>query len=358
MRYLVLYIILSAVLIRCSGPAAKNTGGFRVEDMTGRKVLIPENVSKIIGLRAGALRLLIYCGAADLIAGIEEPEKRDERLYLEAFPELKKLPVIGPAMGGDAELILKTNPDVIFLSYTTKADADALQKKTGIPVVAIECPEFATEKERLFASFRLIGKIINKQGHVDTLIAYINNSIRELNDRTNDIPETEKPLVYIGGVSYSGSYGINSTQPFYPPFIFTNSKNAAASIDKDLISHVKGTFIDKEQLLRWNPDFLFIDYSGLSLAKSDLAPGSPLHESLDAVRNSNIYTLYPYNNYAINYEMVLVNAWYVSKVLYPGQFSEVNITAKTQEILKAFYGKTSKSILPEHNYKQFGKTNL
>ncbi len=335
----IVHVMATALIlfIGCSQPQHK-TGKHVIRDMLGRDVMVPENVKKIIGLRAGTLRLLIYCGAKEMIAGIEETERRQGRPYIEAYPELKQLPVIGPSMGGDAELILNANPDVIFISYTTKADADALQQKTGIPVIAIECPEFAKEKEKLFDSFRLIGNVINKTKRIDSLIDYINSSLQELDERTKNIHPDNKPAAYIGGVPYSGSHGINSTQPYYPPFIFTNTRNVASSIDKSLVSHVKGTFIDKEQLLLWNPDVLFIDKSGLRIVKRDLSPGTPLFEHLNAIQQDHIYVLYPYNNYAINYEMVLANSWYVGSVLYPEHFKDINLPVKMKEIINAFLG--------------------
>lgn len=329
-----------------------------VKDMLNREVKVPKDVKRVVGLRAGALRLLLYCGAADMIAGIEETERRPGRLYMEAYPELRNLPVIGPAMGGDAELILKVRPDVIFVSYTTAADADALQQKTGIPVVAIECPEFATKKNKLFESFRLIGKTIKKTERVDSLIRYINHSLHELDERIGQINTSDKPKVYVGGVPYSGSHGINSTQPYYPPFIFTNSRNVASSLDQSLVSHVKGTFIDREQLLMWNPDYLFIDKSGLNIVKEDLSVESVLFKKLRAIQNNNIYILYPYNNYAINYEMVLVNSWYVASVLYHEQFNQFVFSSKTKEIIYAFLGVNIdyNSIAP--NFKKLDKTKF
>lgn len=353
-----IYILLSFALTSCINPSFNNKDGFMVKDMLGREVKVPKEVKKIVGIRAGALRLLLYCGANDMIAGIEETERRPGKLYIDAYPELKNLPVIGPAMGGDAELILKSGPDVIFISYTTIADADALQEKTRIPVVAIECPEFATEKEKLFDSFRLIGKIINRTERVDSLIGFVNNSLYELDKRTKNNNPDFKPKVYIGGVPYSGSHGINSTQPFYPPFIFTNSRNVASSIDNSLVSHVKGTFIDKEQLLIWNPDILFIDKSGLNIVKKDLSQGNALFENLKAVQNDNIYTLYPYNNYAINYEMVLVNSWYVASILYPEQFSDIDFSFKANEIINAFLGDGIEYNSIALDFKKLNKTDF
>lgn len=358
MNKTVVYILLSFFLNACINPSTESRDGFFIKDMLDREVQVPRDVNKVVGLRAGALRFLLYCGAKDMIAGIEESERRPGRPYMDAYPELRKLPVIGPQMGGDTELILKASPDVIFISYTTKEDADVLQEKTGIPVIAIECPEFATEKERLYDSFRLIGKIINKTERVDSLIDYINRSVRELDERTKEINSNSRPEVYIGGVSYSSSYGIRATQPYYPPFIFTNSRNVAFSIEKSLVSHVKGTFIDKEQLLLWNPDYLFIDKSGIAIVQKDLAAGSALYDNLKAVQNDNVYTLYSYNNYAINYEMVLVNSWYVATVLYPQQFRDIDFPAKAKEIVDAFLGYENQFAFFADDYAKMSKTQF
>ena len=330
-------LFIGVTLLNCANPSRHKGGRLVcVNDMLGREIRVPQTVNRIVGLRAGALRLLVYMDVVDKIVGVEENEKRGRTPYAIAYPELSGLPLIGPPMGGDAELILKVQPDVIFITYTTKGDADALRQKTGIPVVALECPEFGTAKDTLFTSFELIGKILQKKNRADSLIAYIKNSITDLYKRTSGIPEQDKPSVYIGGVPYSGTHGINSTHPYYPPFIFVNAKNVASDINKSLVSHVKGTYIDKEQLMVWNPDVLFIDESGLSIVEKDLGKNTALH-GLNAVKNNKMFTLLPYNNYAVNYELVLVNAWYVGKILYPRNFSDIDIESKTNEILKVFF---------------------
>lgn len=348
-KALTYFILLSLVMagIHCTRTQRHSQEeGVVVRDMQGRQVKVPGQVEKVIGLRAGALRLLVYMDAVDLIAGIEETERRSQRPYTIAYPALKELQVIGPAMGGDAELILKTNPDVIFISYTTRGDAEALQKKTGIPVVAIECPEFAKQKDVLFDSFRLMGKILHKKARADSLIRYINRSIDLMDGRTRNLPEEQRPEVYVGGVPYSGSHGISYTQPYYPPFVFTNADNVAANLDEELISHIRGTFIDKEQLMVWDPQYLFIDQAGLSMVKQDFRDNTALYRGLDAFHNDRVYTVYPYNNYAINYELVLVNSWYVAKIIYPERFRDIDLNAKTKEIFQVFLGTDISSGLP------------
>ncbi|MBN2762453.1 MAG: iron ABC transporter substrate-binding protein [Bacteroidales bacterium] len=344
-------VVFLGFITGCSNPSSpKKDELIAVKDMLGREVFVPARINRIVGIRAGALRLLIYMDVTDKIVGIEQNEKQGSTPYVITHPELASLPSIGPLMGGDAELILSSKPDIIFMTYTTTGDADALQHKTGIPVIALECPEFGMARDKLFASLELIGKVVDKKKRADSLIHYIKNSIADLDKRTSGIPDSEKPSVYIGGISYSGAHGINSTQPFYPPFMFVNAMNVASEIDKKLVSHVRGTYIDIEQLILWNPDILFIDESGLQLVKKDIGKRTALFNRLKAIQENKVYTLLPYNNYAINYEMVLANAWFTGKILYPDRFKDIVIDDKTEEIYSMFLGKgISKETKPYSN---------
>ncbi len=335
----ILCVLVQMLFLACKHQQNQNAANTRTfTDMLGRQVHLPDTLNRIVGVRASALRMLLYMDAADKIAGIEDIEHRNDRPYMLANPDLLNLPIIGPKMSGDAELILKARPEAIFMTYATVEDANRLQTQTGIPVVAIDATEFGTARDTLFSTFRLLGKILHNEARADSLVQFINQNIAELNQRTHDIPDGLKPGVYIGGVPYSGAHGITSTQPYYPPFMFLNAKNVAAEVRDERYSHVRGTYIDKEQLMMWNPDYIFIDHSGLLLSRNDLASGNSLQQSLGAIQKGQTYVVMPYNNYATNYGLVLANAWYIGKVLYPERFSDINIKNKTNEITQQFFG--------------------
>ena len=121
-----------------------------VEDLAGRKIEVPAQIDKIVGVGPGALRLVVYLEAEDKVVGIEEFERRSQkRPYILAKAELLELPVIGPQFGGDAELIAAQNPDLIIASYLSSAELSSLQNKTKIPVVSINngSPGSMTEED-------------------------------------------------------------------------------------------------------------------------------------------------------------------------------------------------------------------
>jgi iron complex transport system substrate-binding protein len=324
----------------CNTVSDSNSSTSReITDMLGRRVEIPANIEKIVGVGPGALRLLMYMDLGDKISGVEDVELRPGRPYTFACPELTEKPVIGPYMGGDSELIAVNKPDVVFIAFSTISDADELQKRTGLPVVAINNGNLGNARDTLYRAFKLIGEITEKMQRAEVLQAYIEGQIQLLDSITNQSPLTESPRAYVGGVSYRGAHGISSTQAYFPPFSFVKAINVAGNLKVEESVNPIGIYIDVEQLIQWNPDYLFFDASGLTLIRPDVEEGTPLSIALSAIKQDNVYSLMPHNWYATNYENVLANAWFTGKVMYPQRFSEIDMEQKAREIYRIMLGR-------------------
>jgi len=324
-------------------------GTIEITDMAGRAVSVPQDVDEIVGIEAGALRLITYLDAVDKVVGVEEVEKsgsphavRKEPVFMTynlAHPELAKLPSIGPIHGGDAELIVAQHPDVIFWTYAAAGNANNLQKKTGIPVVVIDYVSPNTEEQRatLYEALRLMGKVLGKEERAEELVRYMEGVIQDLNDRTEDIPEGKRPKVYLGGIGFKGAHGIISTDPAYAPFQFVNAKNVAGDmpLEHAMVSHA---MVSREKILEWNPEVLFVDEVGSLLVMKDLKGKE--YQVLDAIKNDKIYGVLPFNFYATNYTTVLADAYYIGEILYPEKFNDIDAEKKADEIYKKFLGKS------------------
>jgi len=322
--------------------AAKNREkpGILTTDMLGRKVRIPEKIENIVALNAGMLRLITWLDASEKIFGIEYNETRRQVPYLFAHPELRDRTVIGTGNTPEPELLAALAPDVIFSTYITRAEADKLQSRTKIPVLAIKYGNFDDETDTLFKTLQYLGEILHRQERAGFLIEYVSQTIRDLNLRMSVIPESQKQDVYIGGIAYRGSHGITSTEPRYPPFRFLNLKNVADQLgnvmtsEKDILFNA---FIDKEQLIEWNPHTIFLDMSSNTYINGKL--DEPWTKVLAANKNKQIFTVFPYNWYTINYSTLLVNAYFIGKLLYPEQFTDIDPENKADEIYKTILGK-------------------
>jgi iron complex transport system substrate-binding protein len=282
---------------------------------------------------------------------VDSIEKQDQAIEGRPYAlvygaQFKALPLIGEFRGkDDPEKIVGIGPELIFktgstgTAYATSADdADTLQAKTGIPVVAFPYGSLRNdaEKDEMYGGLRVMGTVLGKEDRAEEVIAYIEATMADLERRTADIPESGQKTVYIGGVSSAGAHGIISTEPAYPPFLWVHARNVAAGMGA---AHAD---IAKEALVNWDPDYIFID-AGTVQVESEGALGElkndPALTGLTAVREGRVYGVFPYNFYNVNYESVLADAYFVGKVLYPDRFADIDPQQKADEIFTFFVGK-------------------
>ncbi|RLI72423.1 iron ABC transporter substrate-binding protein [Archaeoglobales archaeon] len=345
--FLVSLALIACVLVGCT-QEKKVEEKITVTDMLGRSVEVPKEVNKIVCIGPGALRLIVYLEMTNKVVGVEDAEKKWSpygRPYRIAHPELADLPTIGqggPNPVPHPEEIIKVNPDVIFATYVDVQQADNLQQKTGVPVVVLSYGQLATfDNQEVFDSLKLAGKILGKEKRADEVIEFIQNSIADLNSRTKDVGN-ERPSVYVGGIGYKGQHGIESTECSFPPFVTVNAKNVVDELNKP--GHV---FIDKEKLLEWNPDIIFIDENGLTLVKEDYKKNPDFYNSLKAFKDGKVYGILPFNYYTTNIGTALADAYYIGKVLYPDKFNDVNPEKKADEIFEFLVGKAVYNTMKE-----------
>lgn len=341
-KHLLLTIIFGICIFACvnSNEITKKKETRFITDMNNRVVEIPVKINKVVAHRSGALRMVCYLEAAELIIGIEANERRRNVPYLYAYPELKKLPLIGSGNFADPELILLLQPDVIICTYLNKGEADELQTKSGIPVVCLDYGDFNEKKENFYTSLRLLGEVLDKSDRAKFLINYIETEFEQIKAKCRKKNSNTK--VYVGGIAFRGSHGINSTEPKYAPFRYTNAKNVAKPLTNNpnlSPSKLNNIIIDKEQIIEWNPDKIFIDVSGYTLSKPDFEKQSILGKLLPAVQKDEIYFLLPHIWNTINYENILINTIFIAKVLYPELYKDIDFVTEANKIYQIFLGK-------------------
>lgn len=322
----------------------------RVVDLERRIVDVPKGPERIICLGPGALRLICYLDTVKKVVGVERFEKSPPvgRTYLWAQPDLAKLPVIAP--GGpaginkepDLECVLKIHPQVIFVANMESSRAEALQKKLNIPVVILSYGGFATFDDIVFESLRLAGKILDAEKRAEEVVRYIENARRELLKRTDRFGEKEKPRVYIGGIGFRGTQGIESSDASYFPLDWVRAKNLAKEIAPK--GHL---FLEKEKLLAWDPDLVFLDGGGLGNIRQDFQKKPEFYRNLKAFRNQKVHVLFPYNWYVTNIDTALADGYAAGKILYPELFQDLDPPRKADEIYsfllrKPVYGQLEK----------------
>ncbi len=355
MKMLILSLIL--VVLLHSSTTAKEL--VQIKDMAGRPVTIPKDVMKIVALH-GSLRYVVYLQAFEKVVAVEGIEKQSTirgnlsvgKAYWNVIKDnVKALPSIGEGGPGklpDLEKLLHLTPDIVI---TFDVDsADLIQRRTGIPVVVLE--HIGTEGfniERIMSAMTFLARILGKEHRAADLNNYISNSIHYLTARSKNL---KTPTVYVGAISARGSHGITSTEGEHAALQWINVKNVVSEIGKK--GHL---FIDKEKLLLWDPEYIFIDTGGLNIVNQDYLKNSKLYKRLKAVKEGKVYTVYPYNFYRTNLEILLANAFFMGKTIHPAAFSDIDLRNKAKEIFIKFLGMDIFDDL-RSTYKGYGKANF
>jgi iron complex transport system substrate-binding protein len=314
--------------------------------------LVPAQIDRIF-CSGGTLRLAVYLDCADKVVAVDTNERKSSerngmKAYLAAHPEFCELPIAGETSGRDnpERLLSLENPPQLIIKADTGAgfDPEELTKRTGIPVVLIPMRDITTGRKEFDEGLRLIGAVLGKNERAEEVIAFFDHEIAELRTRSEraGLTNVEKPLVYVGGVSYNGSHGFHSSQAGYPPFELVGAKSPITERAADPTLGNRHILLAKEKIFEWNPDILFLDLGTLALGQSSgliELQRDPSYRTLTAVQQGNVFALHSNTFYFINHDAVLVNAWFVGKTLYPEQFADIDPQVKADAIFAFLVGK-------------------
>ncbi|MCI1965017.1 MAG: iron ABC transporter substrate-binding protein [Oscillospiraceae bacterium] len=363
--FLTLVLILSGCATAPSGnssaastaaPASSSSGttaeARTVTDGLGRQVELPAEIKTVAAIGATA-RLLTYAGCADRITGLTDLEKKCDPgmpyAHINAA-QFSKLTAVAPGGPKDTvydEAMVTLKPDVIFTGYTNQQSVTALQEKAGIPVVALQYEGIFSES--VFASLKLIGDVMGTQDRCSQVTKALKGWQKDLNDRTQEIPDEKKPSVYAGAVSFKGGHGIEGTYAEYPPFTAISAKNVVDETGKS-----GALLIDKEKLMVWNPDLIFLTPGNMDLVNQDYSSNPDFYNNLNAVKSGKVYSQIAYNYYGTNIEIAVADAYYAGTVMFPDAFADVDFEQKAEEIFTKMLGQPYLQTLKDSG-NHFGK---
>ena len=324
-----------------------------VTDMIGRELTVtPGSYTRVVCIGAGALRMYSYIGNVALLCGVEDIDNLtlEERpkmfdsvarpyvlAYGDVFSTLPSCGVGGPnAQAAEAEKILSCNPDIVISEYEDVEKEDALQEQLGVPVVTLKAGPNGVFDDAFSQSMTLLGQIFGEEEKAEALVSFIAAETAEIAERTANVADEDKPGVYVCGLGNWGTTNHLMTSQTYASFEVANIRNVVTDLGANGVQPIEE---EKFVALGADMDIIVMDAAAVKNIKPLYQEDPTMFDSCKAWQTGEVYLEMAYNAYYTNYEIALINTWFIAKSVYPDLFADVDITAKTNEITSAFLGK-------------------
>jgi iron complex transport system substrate-binding protein len=168
-----------------------------VTDSAGRKVEIPETISRVFAAGPPASTLLYVLAPQDMIGWVRAPRDA-EKPYL--LPAVRGLPELGRLTGrGDTlnlERLIAEKPDLVIdfgtINDTYRSLADRVQSQTGIPYLLID-----GRFENTPSALRLLAEFLGVKDRGEVLARAAEETLAEVDRVLAGIAADKRPRVYL-----------------------------------------------------------------------------------------------------------------------------------------------------------------
>ena len=363
MKKLFFTVLILALCLSVFGCAAKSQPEPVAEtriitDALGREVEIPTVIERIVPLGNGP-RMCTYLGLQDRFVTITQSEISDNPLMAYGWynqESWKELPIA--ASGGygviHPEVILEAEPDLIICTYEQEIVEDIV-RQTGLPVIAVAQGELFGEDYD--EALRIIADACGVQQRAEELIGFIDTCLQDLETRCKG---QNSPEALAAAATFRGGHGIGGIYVKYSLFDVISANDVSDELDRGSWGH--GLEVDLEQVMAWDPEYIFLDAGNVGLVQAELEQMPDYFSQLGAFKSGKVYQCPNSTSNYSNVEIPLVSAYYIASVLYPDAFADVDFEAKAEEIFSLFLGRNDfLSVLKEHGFEyknlSFGDLN-
>lgn len=252
------------LLLALAGLAvAQNVFAREIVDMAGRKVTIPDEITRIYAVSPPGYNLL-YTLAPQLLCGRAHPYRSDLEKAM-TMPELRNLPVIGSVGGegeteqADLEMLFALKPDFLLVTSLLGNFDSALEvrvqaalDRTGIPYVYVLARDLADYP----AAYEFLGRLLKQEKRAAELAAYIEDALADAEKVVASVPPEKRPKVYYAEML--DGLSTENAKSFHTHLL---TLAGDVNVHRESFSPVTTMGWEKismEQIIAYNPDFILV----------------------------------------------------------------------------------------------------
>ncbi|MBU0968387.1 MAG: ABC transporter substrate-binding protein [Proteobacteria bacterium] len=307
--------------------------GREIIDMSGRKVTIPDRISKVVAVSPPGTYLLYAIDPA-FIAGLNFPLWENEKKYTVA--SLGKLPVIGGLVGQgrtlNREVLLQVRPDfVLFWAWRD----DAVNRKFETALDQLGLPRVSVRLDSIDdypAALLFLADVLGKKERGLLLHRYAADTLRQAKAAAALIAESDKVTVYYAeGPDGLGTERAASLHAELIPLAGGVNVHQGEELD-----HYGMEKVSMEQVLMYDPEVILVKEKSFF----DTVFIDPRWQNIRAVRDRRVYLIpyIPYNWFDRPPSfMRLLGIKWLLHTLHPDLY-QIDMTAETSSFYKLFLG--------------------
>lgn len=314
-------------------------------DQADHEVTVATPVDRMVVLQHHSLDILAQLGAQDKVVATEAKWKQNLGDYIEdMYPDLAHMPTPGDLKSMKVEDVAALKPDIVLVAAQANPEDLAKLDKLQIPYATVslrsEGKQVEAQNPRLADSDKAyteglqwtvetLGKLTGTEDRAAKLWSFIEESRQFVEDKVGDIPEAERPKVFIANPE-NKTYG--NDKYVGAQLLRAGAVNVAA---KDIQGYKSYNF---EQLVSWDPDYIIVQDRYPEVYKE--VTTAPEWQALSAVQSGKVllapYWSKPWGNPDTD-SMALGELW-LAHQFYPEKITAADVQKRAEDFYSTFYG--------------------
>lgn len=315
-----IFVLISIIFLIPITAYARSTK--TVTDMDGKKVQIPQKVTRVADLWHANNQVILLLGGQKKIVATT-PLIKKQHWFVVVDPAIKK--VLSPFAGDQIQVeeLLKTKPDVVIAAQPGQLKA---ARQAKLPTVNAMYNNFSGLKKSVNLTAQVLGgnapQVAKKYNRLlDHNISYVQQRLAETHRR---------PTV-VHFVNSNDLTKVDGRKTIVDQWIkIAGGKNAISQPGNQIT-------VNNEELLKKDPDVIIVGSCSTKQARAALKNNSQLKD-LTAVRKNKVYGnpqgTFPWDRYSA--EEALQVLW-AAKLLHPAAMRGTNLSDQTKQFYSTYY---------------------
>ena len=299
-----------------------------IKDMLGRKIVVPEPLTRVALLGGPTGQIAYVLGARSQLCAVTKSLTSSELVKL-MDPTVQNLVAPRSTSGQvNVEELIVADPQLVIAG---DLDGSLVEKKTRIPVAYFRS-DMNQSYEMVKEEIRFYGSVFGKQARAEKYIDYLQKTIELVRSRTKDIPKNKRKAIF-NGYSSNHLVTLGGDTFIQQRLELAGCRNAADSLRTTGLKeglHTGLAEVSMEKVLGWNPDILVIDFGTAQDVYSD-----PKWKSVAAVKNKMVFRQ-PIGVFIWDRptaESAVLHPLWLAKIAYPDRFADMDMVRE----IKRFY---------------------